>query len=210
MSRERDLRATNTLQEETGSRGRKGTKRDGSKGRPTLTVAPHEEEREGGRLRSREQSQGSLTPSPGSKKNEERRGSPPGSFDGGGGKKKGKKESLFGITKSDESKRSAVSSLDTSTQGGSSSSRTRVVPSVVLSGTVDKGPKNREISESPKGGSFSFGKKSQGVSIHDSVKEVLRPMLEQLMERRLKGGFIFNRDGVPQEGETAARQTERE
>ena len=113
MSIERDLRATNISQEETGSRGRKGPKGDGSKGRPTLTVAPHEEEREGGRLRSREQSQGSSTPSPESKKNEEGRGSPPGSFDGGGGRKKAKKESLFGITKPDDSKRSTVSSVNT-------------------------------------------------------------------------------------------------
>jgi hypothetical protein len=151
-----------------------------------------------------------LTPSPESRKNEEGRGSPPGSFDGGGGRKKAKKESLFGITKPDDTKRSAVSSVNTSTQGGSSSSRTRVVLPVVLSETVDKGPKNREITESPKGESFSLGEKSQGVSIHESVKEVIGPILKQLIYRHLKSGVIFNRDGVPQEGETAARQTERE
>ena len=150
-----------------------------------------------------------MTPSPESKRKEEGRGTPPGSFDGRGGRRKAKKERSFGITKSDESRRSAVSFVNTSTQGGSSSSRTRVVPPVVLSGTVDKGPKNREITVFPRDRSFLSREKSQEVSIHESVKEAMEPILKQLMAKQWERGAIFNRDGVPQEGETEARQTER-
>ena len=132
------------------------------------------------------------------------------SFNVGGGKKKGGKERTFGITKSDESKRSTVSSVDTSTQGGSSSSQTRVTPSMVPSKKISKDSGNQEISGSPKGESSSFGGKAQDALSYDRVKEVMKPMLKSMMERRHESEFIFDREGVPQESDTSAQRAERE
>ena len=124
--------ATKTSQEDGGGEERKGRRKTGSEGKPIFTVAPTE-----GRMRRRENSQGSLTP----RSVEERKGEEPGSPLVSRGKEEGERRAKralsSGITQQDESGRSSVSTLNTSTQGGSSSSRTRVVPHVVIVKSCD-------------------------------------------------------------------------
>jgi hypothetical protein len=79
---------------------------------------------------------------------------------------------------------------------------------MVPSKKISKDSGNHEISESPKG--ESSGGKTQDASSYDRAREVVKPKLKGMMERRYDGEFIFNREGIPKKSDTLAQRAERE
>ena len=188
-----------------GGEERKGRRKAEDKGKPRFAVAPSE-----GEIKRRENSQDSLTP----RSVEARKGGKPGSSvvsrDKKENERRAKKTLPSGITLQKEIWRNPVSTMDTSTQGGSSSSLTMVVPPVVTSETGDREFENRENNRHLKTGSFLSGEESQEILIQESIKRAMTPILKGLMTKFAKDGTIYKPDEVSQEVETDDQHIEKE
>ena len=124
--------------------------------------------------------------------------------------RRAKKTLPSGITLQRDTWRNPTSTMNTSTQGGSSSSLSRVVPLVITSETGNREFENQENNRHLKTGSLLSGEESQEILIQESIKRAMTPILKGLMTKFAKDGTIYEPDEGSREVETDDHHTEKE